>query len=128
MITSQTNVRSSRLGGGVSDGIGRESGNVVVTTVEAPWRLAQPCLVPCTDPLISCTVLTTTGFAANVAMIVGEPNRIRAATNLQDGTDLSPCLHGSRAVDQDGYINLEEFLIATNPRGLKPFCYVCLIQ
>ncbi len=41
-IEGQTNVRSARFGGGAIDGIGRELGRFVVTTMEVPWRLAQP--------------------------------------------------------------------------------------
>ena len=42
MIEGQTNVRSARFGGGAIDGIGRELERFVVTTMEVPWRLAQP--------------------------------------------------------------------------------------
>jgi len=42
MIDGQTNVRSSRFGVGALDGIGKELGRFVVTTMEVPWRLAQP--------------------------------------------------------------------------------------
>ena len=42
-----------------------------------------------TDPLITSAGLTATGFVANVAVIVGEPYRIRASTNLQDWADLT---------------------------------------
>jgi len=42
MIKCHTNVRSSRFGGGAMDGIGKELGRFVVTTMEVPWRLAQP--------------------------------------------------------------------------------------
>ena len=42
MITGQTNVRSSRFGAGAIDGIGKELGRFIVTTMDVPWRLAQP--------------------------------------------------------------------------------------
>ena len=42
MITGQTNVRSSRFGAGAIDGLSRELGRFLVTTMEVPWRLAQP--------------------------------------------------------------------------------------
>ncbi len=42
MIEGQTNVRSSRFGAGALDGIGRELGRFIVTTMDLPWRLAQP--------------------------------------------------------------------------------------
>ena len=41
MITGQTNVRSARFGAGAIDGIGKELGRFVVTTMEVPWRMAQ---------------------------------------------------------------------------------------
>ena len=41
MIEGQTNVRSSRFGAGAIDGIGKELGRFVVTTMEVPWRRAQ---------------------------------------------------------------------------------------
>ena len=41
MITGQTNVRSVRFGAGAIDGISKELGRFVVTTMEVPWRLAQ---------------------------------------------------------------------------------------
>ena len=42
MIEGQTNVRSSRFGAGAIDGIGKELGRFVVTTMEVPWQRAQP--------------------------------------------------------------------------------------
>ena len=42
MIKGQTNVRSSRFGAGAIDGIGKELGRFIVTTMDVPWRLAQP--------------------------------------------------------------------------------------
>ena len=42
MISGQTNVSSKRFGAGAVDGIGRELGRFIVTTMELPWRLAQP--------------------------------------------------------------------------------------
>ncbi len=42
MIEGQTNVRSSRFGAGAIDGIGRELGRFIVTTMEVPWRQAAP--------------------------------------------------------------------------------------
>ena len=42
-----------------------------------------------TVPLITSAGLTTTGFVANVAVIFGEPYRIRASTNLQDWEELT---------------------------------------
>jgi glycerol-1-phosphate dehydrogenase [NAD(P)+] len=42
MIKGQTNVRSSRFGAGAIDGIGNELGRFIVTTMDVPWRLAQP--------------------------------------------------------------------------------------
>lgn len=42
MIAGQTNVRSSRFGAGAIDGIGRDLGRFIVTTMELPWRLAAP--------------------------------------------------------------------------------------
>jgi hypothetical protein len=42
MIEGQTNVRSSRCGAGALDGIGKELGRFIVTTMDVPWRLAQP--------------------------------------------------------------------------------------
>ena len=42
MIAGQTNVSSSRFGAGAIDGIGRELGRFIVTTMELPWRLAAP--------------------------------------------------------------------------------------
>ena len=41
MIEGQTNVRSSRFGGGAIDGIGKELGRFVVTTMDVPWQRAQ---------------------------------------------------------------------------------------
>ena len=41
MIEGQTNVRSSRFGAGAIDGIGKELGRFIVTTMDVPWRLAQ---------------------------------------------------------------------------------------
>ncbi len=42
MIEGQTNVRSSRFGAGAIDGIGKELGRFVVTTMDVPWQRAQP--------------------------------------------------------------------------------------
>jgi len=42
VIEGQTNVRSARFGAGAIDGIGQELGRFIVTTMEVPWRLAQP--------------------------------------------------------------------------------------
>ncbi len=42
MIEGQTNVRSSRFGAGAIDGLGKELGRFIVTTMDVPWRLAQP--------------------------------------------------------------------------------------
>jgi glycerol-1-phosphate dehydrogenase [NAD(P)+] len=42
MIEGQTNVCSARFGAGAIDGIAKELGRFVVTTMEVPWRLAQP--------------------------------------------------------------------------------------
>ena len=42
MIEGQTNVRSGRFGVGAIDGIGKELGRFIVTTMDLPWRLAQP--------------------------------------------------------------------------------------
>ena len=42
MIQGQTNVSTSRFGAGAIDDIGRELGRFVVTTMEVPWRVAQP--------------------------------------------------------------------------------------
>ncbi len=42
MITWQTNVCSSRFGAGAIDGIGKELGRFIVTTMAVPWRLAHP--------------------------------------------------------------------------------------
>jgi len=42
MIKGQTNVRSSCFGSGAIDGIGKKFGRFIVTTMEVPWRLAQP--------------------------------------------------------------------------------------
>lgn len=42
MIEGQTNVRSSRFGAGAIDGIGKELGRFIVTTMDVPWRLARP--------------------------------------------------------------------------------------
>ena len=42
MIEGQTNVRSSRFGAGAIDGIGRELGRFIVTTMDVPWQRAQP--------------------------------------------------------------------------------------
>ncbi len=41
MIEGQTNVRSYRFGAGAIDGIGKELGRFIVTTMAVPWRLAQ---------------------------------------------------------------------------------------
>jgi hypothetical protein len=51
--------------------------------------LAANSFVPFTDPLITSAVLTPAGFVASVAVITGEPYRIRGSTNLQDWTDLT---------------------------------------
>lgn len=37
-----TNVRSERFGAGSIEGLGRELGNFIVTTMPVPWQLAQP--------------------------------------------------------------------------------------
>jgi glycerol-1-phosphate dehydrogenase [NAD(P)+] len=42
MITGQTNVRSSRFGAGAIEGLGKELGNFVVTTMAVPWDCARP--------------------------------------------------------------------------------------
>ncbi len=42
MIEGQTNVRSSRFGVGAIDGIGKELGRFIVTTMDVPWQKAQP--------------------------------------------------------------------------------------
>lgn len=42
MIEGQTNVRSSRFGVGAIDGIGKELGRFIVTTMDVPWQRAQP--------------------------------------------------------------------------------------
>lgn len=42
MIPGQTNMLSARFGAGAFDGIGRELGRFIVTTMEVPWRLAWP--------------------------------------------------------------------------------------
>ncbi len=42
MIEGQTNVGSQRFGAGALEGLGRELGRFVVTTMEVPWRLAAP--------------------------------------------------------------------------------------
>jgi glycerol-1-phosphate dehydrogenase [NAD(P)+] len=42
MIQGQTNVKTARFGAGAIDGIGKELGRFVVTTMDVPWRLAQP--------------------------------------------------------------------------------------
>jgi glycerol-1-phosphate dehydrogenase [NAD(P)+] len=41
MMAGQTNVTSARFGGGAVDGLGRELGRFVVTSMEVPWRLAR---------------------------------------------------------------------------------------
>ncbi len=41
MIEGQTNVRSSRFGPGAIDGIGRELGRYLVTSMDVPWQLAR---------------------------------------------------------------------------------------
>ena len=41
MIEGPTNVRSSRFGAGAVDGIGKELGRFVVTTMDVPWRLTD---------------------------------------------------------------------------------------
>lgn len=42
MISGQTNVKSARFGAGAIEGIGKDLGRFIVTTMEVPWRLAQP--------------------------------------------------------------------------------------
>lgn len=42
MIEGETNVRSARFGAGVFDQLGAEMGRFLVTTMEVPWRVAQP--------------------------------------------------------------------------------------
>lgn len=42
MIEGQTNVRSARFGAGAMDGLGKELGRFIVTTMDLPWRLAEP--------------------------------------------------------------------------------------
>lgn len=42
MIEGHTNVRSARFGAGVFNQLGSELGRFLVTTMEVPWRLAQP--------------------------------------------------------------------------------------
>lgn len=46
MIEGQTNVRSARFGAGVFNQLGSELGRFLVTTMELPWRQAQPRLQP----------------------------------------------------------------------------------
>ncbi len=41
MIEGQTNVRSCRFGGGAIEGLAKELGRFIVTTMEVPWRLAR---------------------------------------------------------------------------------------
>ncbi len=41
MIQGQTNVRSSRFGAGACDGMGKELGRFIVTTMDVPWQRAQ---------------------------------------------------------------------------------------
>ena len=40
-ISGQTNVRSARFGAGASEGLGRELGRFLVTTMEVPWGLVK---------------------------------------------------------------------------------------
>ncbi len=51
--------------------------------------LAANSFVPWTDPVFTAASMTTTGFAANVLVIVGEPYRIGASTNLQDWEEVT---------------------------------------
>ena len=44
---------------------------------------------PWAEPIFTSASLTTTGFAANVLVIVGEPYRISASTNLQNWADVT---------------------------------------
>jgi glycerol-1-phosphate dehydrogenase [NAD(P)+] len=46
MIEGPTNVRSARFGAGTLSALGPELGRFLVTTMEVPWRLAQPRLQP----------------------------------------------------------------------------------
>jgi glycerol-1-phosphate dehydrogenase [NAD(P)+] len=46
MIEGQTNVRSAQFGAGALNSLGPEIGRFLVTTMEVPWRLAQPRLRP----------------------------------------------------------------------------------
>ena len=41
MIEGQTGVRSLRFGPGAIDGIGKELGRFIVTTMDVPWQRAQ---------------------------------------------------------------------------------------
>ena len=51
--------------------------------------VAADSFVPWTEPVFTAASMTTTGFAANVLVIVGEPYRIRASTNLQDWEEVT---------------------------------------
>ena len=51
--------------------------------------VAGDSFVPFTEPLITSAAMTSTGFAANVAVIVGEPYRLRASSDLQSWADLT---------------------------------------
>jgi hypothetical protein len=51
--------------------------------------LAARSFVPFTDPLITSARMTPTGFVANVAVIPGEPYRIRASADLQSWEDVT---------------------------------------
>jgi hypothetical protein len=57
--------------------------------------LAAKSFVPFTEPIISSAALTVTGFVANVAVIVGEPYRIQASTDLRNWEDLTNFVAGS---------------------------------
>ncbi len=51
--------------------------------------LAANSFVPFADPLITSADITPTGFVANVAVIAGEPYRIRASGDLQAWVDVT---------------------------------------
>lgn len=51
--------------------------------------LSAASLTPWADPVLTDAFLTPTGMAVNVAVVPGEPYRLRASTNLQQWDDLA---------------------------------------
>lgn len=66
-ITGQTNIASARYGSGVVDGLGRELGRFVVTTMEVPWELVRGRLGAAPAAVIMTASMEEEWFDAQVA-------------------------------------------------------------